>query len=183
MTPAAYRRGAPGERIAYTVTDSRLGPLVVATTDRGVCLVAFGATAEELADEVRRRFPAADVVAADGEHAAWVRTVVALVDGTSPGTGVPLDVRGTTFQQQVWTALRTIPRGETVTYSQLAAAIGRPSATRAVAQACGANPLAVVVPCHRVVGADGSLTGYEWGVARKQALLRRESEDTGAPEG
>ena len=176
MSPAAARKGAPGETIRYTLADTSLGRLAVATTERGVCLVAFGQSDQELAEEVARRFPRAHIEPAGEDARTWVETVVALVDGpTSPATAdLPLDVRGTVFQRQVWSALRQIRAGETVTYSQLAAAIGRPTATRAVAAACGANPTAVVVPCHRVIGADGSLTGYRWGVARKRELLRRE---------
>ncbi len=179
MTPAQAKRGAPGEAIRYTLADSSLGRLVVACTDRGVCLVAFGESDAELADEVARRFPRATIAPAEGESRAWVEAVVALVDAPAgPPAGdagkLPLDVRGTVFQRQVWTALREIPPGRTVTYSQLAAAIGRPTATRAVAAACGANPTAVVVPCHRVIGADGSLTGYRWGIERKRTLLDRE---------
>ena len=179
MTPAQAKRGAPGETIRYTLADTSLGRLAVATTDRGVCLVAFGESDAELAEEVARRFPRADILEAEGEHRAWVEAVVELVDaGHGPDSGaamaLPLDVSGTVFQRQVWTALREIAPGTTVTYSQLAAAIGRPTATRAVAAACGANPTAVVVPCHRVIGADGSLTGYRWGVERKRVLLERE---------
>jgi AraC family transcriptional regulator of adaptative response/methylated-DNA-[protein]-cysteine methyltransferase len=179
MTPAQAKRGAPGETIRYTLADCSLGRLVVATTERGVCLVAFGESDAELAEEVARRFPRAVIEPAAGESRAWVEAVVELVDSPAgPDAAVaaelPLDVRGTVFQRQVWAALRAIPPGVTVTYSQLAAAIGRPTATRAVAAACGANPTAVVVPCHRVIGADGSLTGYRWGVERKRVLLDRE---------
>jgi AraC family transcriptional regulator of adaptative response/methylated-DNA-[protein]-cysteine methyltransferase len=179
MTPAQARRGAPGETIRYTLADSSLGRLVVASTERGVCLVAFGESDAELAEEVARRFPRATIEAAAGVSRAWVEAVVELIDSpagpdAAVAAALPLDVRGTVFQRQVWAALQTIPPGMTVTYSQLAAAIGRPTATRAVAAACGANPTAVVVPCHRVIGADGSLTGYRWGVERKRVLLDRE---------
>jgi AraC family transcriptional regulator of adaptative response/methylated-DNA-[protein]-cysteine methyltransferase len=179
MTPAQARRGAPSETIRYTLADSSLGRLVVATTARGVCLVAFGESDAELIAGVSERFPRATIAPAAGESAAWVEAVVRLVDSPAgPDSAVaaelPLDVRGTVFQRQVWSALRAIPSGTTVTYSQLAGAIGRPTATRAVASACGANPTAVVVPCHRVIGADGSLTGYRWGVERKRELLDRE---------
>ena len=178
MTPARARKGAPGERIAYTLADSSLGRVLVATTDRGVCLVIFGEDDAQLVAEAGRRFPRATLAPAPGEHAEWVAAVVRLVDapGSARTADVPLDARGTVFQQQVWSALREIPPGQTVTYSQLASAIGRPTATRAVAQACGANPTAVVVPCHRVIGADGTLTGYRWGVERKRALLARERD-------
>jgi AraC family transcriptional regulator of adaptative response/methylated-DNA-[protein]-cysteine methyltransferase len=179
MTPAQARRGAPGETISYTLADTSLGRLVVGATDRGVCLVAFGESDAELAEEISRRFTRANIVRAEGEHRAWVEAVVKLIDApqgpdSSTSAELPLDVRGTVFQRQVWTALREIEPGHTVTYSQLAAAIGRPTATRAVAAACGANPTAVVVPCHRVIGADGALTGYRWGVERKRVLLDRE---------
>jgi AraC family transcriptional regulator of adaptative response/methylated-DNA-[protein]-cysteine methyltransferase len=188
MTPAAARRGAPGETIRYTLADTSLGRMVVATTERGVCLIAFDDSDAELLAETARRFPRASIEPDAGEACEWVGAVLALVDddapavtaertaGAEPRTApdLPLDVRGTVFQRQVWAALRQIRSGETVTYSQLASAIGRPSATRAVAAACGANPTAVVVPCHRVIGADGSLTGYRWGIERKRELLRRE---------
>ena len=177
MTPARALKGAPGERISYSFADSSLGLLLVATTERGVCLVVFGETDDDLVAEAHRRFPRAQLEPAKGEHAEWVAAVVRLVDAPAESgspAAVPLDARGTVFQQQVWNALREIPVGQTVTYSQLAAAIGRPTATRAVAQACGANPTAVVVPCHRVIGADGALTGYRWGVERKRTLLERE---------
>jgi AraC family transcriptional regulator, regulatory protein of adaptative response / methylated-DNA-[protein]-cysteine methyltransferase len=177
MTPARARKGAPGESIGYTLTDTSLGRLLVGTTERGVCLVVFGESDDELVAEARRRFPRAELAPADGEHAEWVAALVRLIDApTDSGVAaqLPLDARGTVFQQQVWSALREIPAGQTVTYAQLARAIGRPTATRAVAQACGANPTAVVVPCHRVIGADGTLTGYRWGVERKRELLKRE---------
>lgn len=175
MTPATARKGAPGERIRYALADSSLGRLVVAATERGVCLVAWGDDAS-LAEEVARRFPRAHLEPAGEDLRAWVDAVIALVDdpARANSSDLPLDVRGTVFQQQVWAALRQIAAGQTVTYAQLAAAIGRPTATRAVAAACGANPTAVVVPCHRVIGADGKLTGYRWGLDRKQALLERE---------
>ena len=176
MTPAAARKGAPGETIGYTLADSSLGRLVVATTMRGVCLIAFGESDEALIADVAHRFPRATIEPAGDNVRAWVETVVELIDdpAAAGSADLPLDVRGTVFQRQVWSALRQIRSGETVTYSQLAAAIGRPTATRAVAAACGANPTAVVVPCHRVIGADGSLTGYRWGVERKRALLELE---------
>lgn len=176
MTPAVARRGAPGETIRYTMADTSLGRLVVATTSRGVCLIAFGDSDAELAAEVSRRFPSAKVEPASGDSREWVEAVVGLIDtpGLTQAAELPLDVRGTVFQRQVWAALRQIRSGETVTYSQLAAAIGRPTAARAVAAACGANQTAVVVPCHRVIGADGSLKGYRWGIERKRTLLERE---------
>ena len=176
MSPATARRGALGETIRYTLADTSLGRLAVATTESGVCLVAFGETDEELLAGIVARFPRACIEPAGDEARGWVEAIVALVDDPAGSStpDLPLDVRGTVFQRQVWWALRQIRAGETVTYSQLAAAIGRPTATRAVAAACGANPTAVVVPCHRVIAADGSLAGYRWGLARKRQLLERE---------
>jgi AraC family transcriptional regulator of adaptative response/methylated-DNA-[protein]-cysteine methyltransferase len=179
MSPGQYRRGAPGETVSYALADTTLGRIVVAWTERGVCLVAFGETDEILAEEVHRRFARARIESARGDHASWVQAVVEIVEAGTTAADLPLDVRGTVFQLQVWSALRQIAPGETVTYGRLAAAIGRPSAVRAVAQACGANPVAVVIPCHRVIGADGTLTGYRWGVPLKKVLLEREREDRG----
>jgi AraC family transcriptional regulator of adaptative response/methylated-DNA-[protein]-cysteine methyltransferase len=173
MSPASARKGAPGESIGYALADSSLGRVIVAATQRGVCLVAFGDSDADLVSEARRRFPRAELGEAADGLAEQVAAIVGLVDAPSGSDSLelPLDVRGTVFQRQVWAALRQIRAGRTVTYSELAAAIGRPTATRAVAAACGANPTAVVVPCHRVIGADGSLTGYRWGVERKKRLL------------
>ncbi len=171
---------SPRETVHHTFADTSLGHMVVATTARGVCLIAFGDSDAELSEEVTHRFPHAIIDPAEDQAHSWVEAVVGLVDApagpdTRAAAQLPLDVRGTSFQRQVWAALREIPRGHTVTYSHLAATIGRPTATRAVAAACGANPVAVVVPCHRVIGADGSLTGYRWGVDRKRTLLNREA--------
>ncbi|MEI7814958.1 MAG: methylated-DNA--[protein]-cysteine S-methyltransferase [Coriobacteriia bacterium] len=172
------------EIVRYALVDSSLGRLLVATTDCGVCLTAFGESDAELAAEATRRFPRGTIELAEGGPPDWVEAVVELIDApagpdASAAARLPLDMRGTDFQRQVWAALREIPRGRTVTYSQLAATIGRPTATRAVASACGANPLAVIVPCHRVIGADGSLRGYRWGLQRKQILLDREGASHG----
>ncbi|HEX9092438.1 MAG TPA: methylated-DNA--[protein]-cysteine S-methyltransferase [Coriobacteriia bacterium] len=174
MTPASYRTGARGESIRYAFADTSLGRLIVAMTDLGVCLIAFGASDDELLTEALHRFPQAKLEPAAGPHRAWVDTVVALADRPGGDAVLPLDARGTAFQQRVWAALREVPAGETVSYSELARRIGRPTAARAVAAACGANPVALAIPCHRVIGADGSLTGYRWGVERKRALLERE---------
>ena len=174
MTPAAYRKGAPGETIRYALATSTLGLLVVGLTENGVCYIAFGESANELLGGLAGRFSAAEIVPAAPHDAALVDAVVAVVDDPVCAQPLPLDVRGTVFQQRVWQALTRISPGETVSYGELARRIGAPSAVRAVAQACGANPLAVAVPCHRVVGADGSLTGYRWGVERKRQLLRQE---------
>lgn len=174
MTPAAFRRGAPGEIVRFTLADCSLGRLIVGLTERGVCFIAFGEDDDTLIADLKSRFSRAEVRPDDGEGAALVAAVVRLVDDPAHGADLPLDVHGTAFQQRVWLALTRIAPGETVTYGELARRIGSPTAVRAVAQACGANPLAVAVPCHRVIGADGSLTGYRWGVARKESLLARE---------
>jgi AraC family transcriptional regulator of adaptative response/methylated-DNA-[protein]-cysteine methyltransferase len=174
MTPAAYRKGAPGETIRYALADSSLGRLIVAVTDAGVCFIAFGDGDAKLLDDLATRFPRAEIAPACSDDAALVESVVALIDDPSQASELPLDVRGTAFQQRVWRALTRIAPGETVSYGELARRIGSPSAVRAVAQACGANPVAVAIPCHRVVGADGTLTGYRWGLERKRELLHRE---------
>jgi len=174
MTPAAYRKGAPGETIRYSLTDSSLGRLIVALTDTGVCFIAFGDSDAELLGDLAARFSRAEIAPATPEDDALIGAVVALVDDPSHASELPLDVRGTAFQQRVWRALTRIAPGETVSYGELARRIGSPTAVRAVAQACGANPVAIAVPCHRVVGSDGTLTGYRWGVERKRELLRRE---------
>lgn len=174
MTPAAYRKGAPGETIRYALSDSSLGRLMVGLTHAGVCFIAFGRGDADLLGDLSRRFPRAEIVPAEDDDGRLVAAVVALVDDPAHASPVPLDVRGTAFQQRVWHALTRIAPGETVTYGELARRIGKPSAVRAVAQACGANPVAVAVPCHRVIGADGTLTGYRWGVELKRELLARE---------
>jgi AraC family transcriptional regulator of adaptative response/methylated-DNA-[protein]-cysteine methyltransferase len=174
MTPATYRRGAPGETIRYALADSSLGRLIVGLTERGVCLIAFGDDDAALLADARARFSRARFEPAAEKDSKLVSAVIALVDEPARGIGLSLDVRGTAFQQRVWQALTRIEPGATVTYGELAKQIGSPAAVRAVAQACGANPLAVAVPCHRVIGADGSLTGYRWGVERKRELLARE---------
>ena len=173
MTPSAWARGGAGVTIRWTIAATTLGPLLVAATDRGLCRVAFDEDEAALA----ARFPQAEVTPGDAPLATLAAAVVALVEGRSQDTTLPLDVRGTAFQEAVWQALRAIPSGETRSYAELAAAAGRPGATRAAGTACGSNPLAVVVPCHRITRSDGGLGGYAWGVARKRALLARESGD------
>lgn len=174
MTPAAYRRGAPGEVVRYAFADSSLGRIIVGLTDHGVCFIAFGEEDGALLADLRARFVRAVIRPSGPDDAELVAAVVALVDDPAQGADLPLDVRGTAFQQRVWAALTRIAPGQTVTYTELARRIGSPTAVRAVARACGANPLAVAVPCHRVIGADGSLAGYRWGIDRKRALLARE---------
>jgi AraC family transcriptional regulator of adaptative response/methylated-DNA-[protein]-cysteine methyltransferase len=175
MTPASYGAGGAGATIAFTVAPSPLGALIVATTERGVCWVAFGAEAETLEDGLRRHFPAATAITRDDAVLApIVAEVLRRIDGDVPREEVPLDVRGTAFQLRVWQELQRIPRGETRSYGEVAAAVGMPTGARAVGAACGSNPVSVVVPCHRVVTASGGLGGYAWGLDVKEALLDRE---------
>jgi AraC family transcriptional regulator of adaptative response/methylated-DNA-[protein]-cysteine methyltransferase len=177
MTPRVMREGGAGLLIRYCTAASPLGRMLVATTDVGICSIAFGKDDAELVSGLRERFSKAQLVSAKG-NTGWLADAVAFVAsqlGEHPlAATFPLDVRATAFQQRVWKALQEIPRGETRSYSELALELGAPSATRAVAGACAANPVAVVVPCHRVVGKDGSLTGYRWGVERKRKLLAAE---------
>jgi AraC family transcriptional regulator of adaptative response/methylated-DNA-[protein]-cysteine methyltransferase len=175
MTAAAYRRGGAGVAIDYALEPCALGRVLVAATARGLCMVALGDDDAALLDDLRARFPRA-TLHPDGAaaRAALPAVLRVIADPRQPPADLPLDLHGTAFQLRVWAALRGIPSGQTRTYTQVAAAIGEPSATRAVANACGANPVAPVVPCHRVVRADGGLGGYRWGLARKRALLHRE---------
>jgi AraC family transcriptional regulator of adaptative response/methylated-DNA-[protein]-cysteine methyltransferase len=178
MTPAAYRRGGAGQRIGYIVLESPLGQLLVAASAAGVCAVRFGNDPVSLATDLAAEYPSALLEPDDRRARSWAEAVLALLAGTAPAESIPLDLHGTAFQLRVWEALEAIPRGETRTYGQIAAAIGQPSAVRAVARACATNPTAVVVPCHRVVRADGNLAGYRWGLGRKRALLDAEQRAT-----
>lgn len=171
MTPAVYRRGGQGLQIRFAIVRSPLGLLLVAATASGVCAVSLGDTEEQLERRLRAEFPRALVERDDGSLGELAGRVVAHIRGEGPAHDLPLDVRGTAFQQQVWRALLAIPYGETRSYAEVAAAIGQPTATRAVARACATNPVAVVIPCHRVVRSDGSLGGYAGGVERKERLL------------
>ena len=174
MTPAVYSRGAPGIRIAYVVVPCPLGHLLVAGTERGICRISLGSGVGTLEAGLRAEFPGAELRRASGALAAWVEAILQYLDGRAQQLDLPLDIRATAFQRRVWEALRRIPYGGTRSYADIARAIGRPRATRAVARACATNPAALVIPCHRVVRADGALGGYRWGVERKQALLERE---------
>jgi AraC family transcriptional regulator, regulatory protein of adaptative response / methylated-DNA-[protein]-cysteine methyltransferase len=176
MTPGAARRGGSGERIRFAVGETFLGDILVAATDKGVCAIMLGDDPEELAKALQDRFPRAELVGGDKTFERMVATVVGLVEAPGRNLDLPLDIRGTAFQQRVWQALRAIPSGRTSSYAEIAQAVGHPKATRAVAQACAANPLAVAIPCHRVVRADGGLSGYRWGVERKRKLLDREAK-------
>jgi len=179
MTPSMFRAGARGERIAYAVGVSSLGRVLVARTAQGVCAIELGDDDITVVAAVRHDFPHADLVPDDEELSHNLDTVLALIDrGEEFGSALDFDVRGTAFQRRVWNALQVIPSGERWSYAQVAAAIGRPGSARAVAGACAKNAIAVIVPCHRVVGLDGELKGYRWGVARKAELLRREATET-----
>jgi len=173
MTPTAWRAGGVGEQIRHASGESSLGRVLVATTERGICAILIGDTEAELAADLQQRFPRA-TLQADAGFADMVGQVVAYVDRPGNGIGLPLDIRGTAFQRQVWEVLQSIPAGETRSYGQVAERLGNPKAVRAVATACAANKLAVAVPCHRVIAGTGALAGYRWGVARKRALLERE---------
>lgn len=174
MPLRSFLDGAHGEIIRYCQAVSSLGPVLVATTERGICMIEFG-DPDHLVGELTRRFPKATISPADDALDALVRQVLALIDEPSRACELPLDIRGTAFQHRVWTALTSLRAGETISYAELARQLGKPGAARAVAGACAANPLAVAVPCHRVVNAAGELAGYRWGVERKRALLDRET--------
>jgi AraC family transcriptional regulator of adaptative response/methylated-DNA-[protein]-cysteine methyltransferase len=175
MSPTAMKEGGAGEVIRYALADSPLGRVLVATTDRGLCAVLFAESDAEAAVDLRERFPQAALRRDDAGLGEAVGFVIGRMRETATAAALPFHVRATAFQQRVWQALLAIPRGETRTYAEIAEAVGSPAAVRAVGTACGANVLAVVVPCHRVVGADGRLTGYRWGVERKRKLLAMEA--------
>lgn len=174
MTPASYARGGAGAAITFAIVDCRLGRLLVAATERGICAVSLGDDDGVLAAELCRDYPAADIQRDDGAFADWVAAVLAITEGREPAIDLPLDIRATAFQWQVWQRLRAIPAGETATYGEIAADLGRPKGARAVGRACACNPVSLIVPCHRAVGGDGRLTGYRWGIDRKETLLETE---------
>ncbi|MGH7116520.1 MAG: methylated-DNA--[protein]-cysteine S-methyltransferase, partial [Stellaceae bacterium] len=174
MTPAARRRGGGGETIRFVTVATPLGWALVAATERGVCMTALGDDRGALAAAVRERFPAAELVGEDPGLKDWADRVVRFITDPGRALDLPLDIRGTAFQARVWRALQKIPLGHTASYTEVARALGQPKAVRAVAQACAANNLALLVPCHRVIREDGDLAGYRWGVERKRALLERE---------
>ncbi|WP_437305163.1 bifunctional DNA-binding transcriptional regulator/O6-methylguanine-DNA methyltransferase Ada [Sorangium sp. So ce388] len=176
MTPTRYRAGGANMDVRFAIGECSLGSILVAATARGVCAILLGDDPEELAHDLERRFPRAHLIGGDAAFEQLVAKVVGLVESPRAAhVELPLDVRGTAFQQRVWQALRDIPAGATASYAEIASAIGAPGAARAVAQACAANALAVAIPCHRVVRNDGGLSGYRWGVERKRALLDREA--------
>ncbi|HVH76900.1 MAG TPA: bifunctional DNA-binding transcriptional regulator/O6-methylguanine-DNA methyltransferase Ada [Stellaceae bacterium] len=175
MTPTKFRAGGDGAAIRFAVGECSLGAILVAATDKGVCAIHLGDDPEALVRQLQDRFPKAELVGGDRDFERLVARVVGFVERPATGLDLPLDLRGTAFQERVWRALREIPAGTTTTYRQLADRIGMPRAVRAVAGACAANRLAVAIPCHRVVRTDGALSGYRWGVERKRALLAREA--------
>jgi len=174
MTPDKYRRGAIAATIRYHCADSPLGRMLIAATDRGICSIQFAASDAELLEGLKREFPFAARKAAEGGLQSWVSALLQHMRGKDLDSSLPLDIRATAFQRRVWAYLQSIPFGKTRSYSQVAKAIGQPKACRAVARACAANPVAVAIPCHRVVREDGSLGGYRWGMERKKTLLAME---------
>jgi AraC family transcriptional regulator of adaptative response/methylated-DNA-[protein]-cysteine methyltransferase len=175
MTPSQYRAGGANEEVKFAVGQTSLGAILVASSKKGVVAILLGNDPDELIHNLQDRFPKAHLIGADRDYEALIARVVGFVEMPEIGLDLPLDVRGTVFQQRVWRALQEIPAGETVSYAEVARRIGAPNAIRAVAGACAANGLAVAIPCHRVVRNDGSLAGYAWGVERKRALIGRES--------
>src|SRR6266436_419892 len=174
MTPTQFRAGGSGRVIRFAVGQCSLGAILVAATDKGVCAIEFDDDPDALVRSLQDRFPNARLVGGDERFAQLVAKVVGFIEAPAQGLDLPLDIRGTAFQQRVWTAIRDIPAGSTASYREIAERIGAPKAVRAVAQACASNDIAVAIPCHRVVRMDGSTSGYRWGVARKRALLARE---------
>jgi AraC family transcriptional regulator of adaptative response/methylated-DNA-[protein]-cysteine methyltransferase len=175
MTPSQYRAGGANEEIRFAVGQTSLGAIVVASTKKGVAAILLGDDPDELVRDLQDRFPKAHLIGADRDYEALVAQVVGFVEAPRIGLNLPLDVRGTAFQERVWKALQEIPAGVTVSYTEIARRIGSPNSVRAVAGACAANNLAVAIPCHRVVRNDGALSGYAWGVERKRVLIDREA--------
>jgi AraC family transcriptional regulator of adaptative response/methylated-DNA-[protein]-cysteine methyltransferase len=176
MTPKRWRSGGEDTTIRFAVGECSLGSILVAASHRGICAIALGDDPDALARDLQDRFPRANLTPGDPAFERTVAAVIAFVDAPQRGFHLPLDVRGTAFQERVWKALREIPAGETSTYTEVAARIGAPAAVRGVASACAANPVAVVIPCHRVISKDGKLSGYRWGIERKRALLDAEAD-------
>jgi AraC family transcriptional regulator of adaptative response/methylated-DNA-[protein]-cysteine methyltransferase len=180
MPPSAFRAGGKGATIRFAVGECSLGSILVAASDFGICAITLGDDPNALARDLQDRFPHAEFIGADVKFEKWMAKVIGFVEKTSAGLDLPLEVQGTAFQHRVWQMLRNIPCGTTTTYAQIARRIGKPKAVRAVASAIAANPIAVAIPCHRVVCTDGSLSGYRWGVERKAALLKGERGETKA---
>jgi AraC family transcriptional regulator of adaptative response/methylated-DNA-[protein]-cysteine methyltransferase len=175
MTPTSYRDGGKNNDILFAVGECSLGSILVARSQRGICSILMGDDPRILVQDLQRKFPNATLIGNDSQFEELVAKVVGLVEAPGVGIDLPLDIRGTAFQQRVWSALLQIPAGSTMTYSEIAHHMGMPTAVRAVAQACASNSIAVAIPCHRVIRSDGALSGYRWGVERKQALLGREA--------
>lgn len=175
MTPSRFRAGGRGASIRFAIGECSLGAILVAATDKGVCAISLGDDPKGLIEDLQDRFPSAELIGGDPDFEERVAKVVGFVEAPGVGLDLPLDIRGTAFQRRVWQALCRIPAGSTATYSEIARRIGAPKSVRAVGQACASNTIAVAIPCHRVVRTDGSLSGYRWGLARKRALIERES--------
>jgi AraC family transcriptional regulator of adaptative response/methylated-DNA-[protein]-cysteine methyltransferase len=174
MKPKEYREGGAGNTIRFAIGECALGSILVASSEKGVCAILMGDDPEALARDLQDQFPKANLIGGDERYEKLVAKVVGFIEAPGIGLDLPLDIRGTAFQQRVWKELQRIPAGKTVCYSEVANRIGFPNSARAVAQACGANALAVAIPCHRVVRNNGDISGYRWGVDRKRALLARE---------
>lgn len=176
MTPSAYRKGGRDAEIRFALAQCALGAILVAQSARGICAISLGDDPEALLRELQDRFPQARLIGGDAAFETLVAQVIGFVEAPGIGLELPLDIRGTAFQERVWQALRQVPPGQTVSYAEIARRIGSPKSVRAVAQACAANRIAVAIPCHRVVRNDGAISGYRWGVARKRALLAQEAQ-------
>jgi AraC family transcriptional regulator of adaptative response/methylated-DNA-[protein]-cysteine methyltransferase len=180
MRARDYRAGGTGAVIRFAVGQCSLGAILAAQSQRGICAILLGDDPEALVRDLQDQFPRSQLIGGDAGFERLIAQVVGFVEAPSIGLNLPLDVRGTAFQQRVWQALRKIPSGTTATYTEIAKRIGAPRAVRAVGRACGTNPIAVAIPCHRVVRRDGALSGYRWGVERKRELLRREAQSPDA---
>lgn len=176
MTPTTYRAGGLDMVMHFVIAESSLGAVLIAQSPRGVCAILMGDDPEALVRDLQDRFPKAELIGGDAGFEALVAKVVGFIEAPALGLDLPLDIRGTAFQQRVWQALREVPAGSTASYTEIAERIGAPKSVRAVAQACAANALALAIPCHRVVRNDGGLSGYRWGVERKRELLDREAK-------
>ena len=180
MTPATYQKGGKGMKLGYTIANAKLGKVLVAATERGVSAVYLGDSDAKLLGELREEYPKAEIAPAKNGLEKWVKEIVSRTEGNPPRQELPLDLLATAFQRRVWQELQRIPLGKTRTYAQVARALGKPSASRAVARACATNPVSVVVPCHRVIRGDGNLAGYRWGIDRKEQLLKTEHAEAAA---
>lgn len=180
MTPATYQKGGKGMKLGYTIANAKLGKVLVAATERGVSAVYLGDSEAKLLGELRDEYPKAEIAPAKNGLETWVKEIVSRTEGNPPRQELPLDLLATAFQRRVWQELQRIPLGKTRTYAQVARALGKPSASRAVARACATNPVSIVVPCHRVIRGDGNLAGYRWGIDRKQQLLKTEHAEAAA---